>query len=140
VLPVCSASAEFNRKLAVELVDVLVDDPDALEDEPVDEFDELEELPVPEELGVVDEPVEELDEPVEELDEPVEELDESVEELDESVEELDEGVIGWKKVLPEPNPTFAALVPPTEIVAVSFLPLMTNWPLLFSHAATWAWP
>jgi len=126
VLPVCSASAEFNRKLAVELVDVLVDDPDALEDEPVDEFDELEELPLPEELDVVDEPVEELDEPVEELDEPV--------------EELDEGVIGWKKVLPEPNPTFAALVPPTEIVAVSFLPLMTNWPLLFSHAATWAWP
>ena len=96
-----------------------MDDPDALEDELFDEFDELDELPLPEELDVVDEPVEELDEPV---------------------EELEEGLVGWKKVFPVPNPRFAAFVPPTVIAAVSFLPLMTRWPLLLSHAATCAWP
>ena len=53
---------------------------------------------------------------------------------------LEEGVVGWKKVLPAPKPIFAALVPPTEIVAVSFSPLTTSWPVLFSHAATCALP
>jgi len=108
VLPVCKASAEFSRKPAVELPDVLVDD--VLEDE----LEELEEVSELEELDVVDAP--------------------------DVVDEPAEGAVGWKKVLPVANPTFAAFVPPMLIVAVSFSPLTTSWPLLFSHAATCALP
>jgi hypothetical protein len=110
----CSARAEFSKKLAVEVADVPVDDVDVVEDELVDEFEELEELPALEEFDVVDAP--------------------------DVVDELEEGVVGWKKVLPEPNPKFAALVPPTVIIWVSFSPLMTSLPVLSSHAATCALP
>jgi hypothetical protein len=121
VLPVCRASAEFSRKLAVELpavvvdeFDVLVDEFDALEDEPADAFEDVEELPVPEELDVGDVP--------------------------DVADGSEEAAVGWKKVLPAPNPTFAAFVPPTVIMVVSSLPLITSLPLLSSHAATCALP
>lgn len=42
--------------------------------------------------------------------------------------------------MPALNPKFAAFVPPMLSVSVSFLPLMTSWPLLLSHAATCALP
>jgi hypothetical protein len=108
VLLVCRASAEFIRKLALEVPDVLVDDFDVLEDELADEFEELEELPVPAELDVVD--------------------------------AVGEALVGWKKLLPGANPTFAAFVPPTEIMAVSFWPVMTSLPLESSHAVVCALP
>lgn len=56
------------------------------------------------------------------------------------LDELGAGAVGWKKVLPVANPTFAALVPPIVIMLVSSLPLITSLPLLSSHAATCALP
>lgn len=60
-------------------------------------------------------------------------------ELD-ALDELGAGAVGWKKVWPVANPTFAALVPPIVIMLVSSLPLITSLPLLSSHAATCALP
>ncbi|MGA9321888.1 MAG: hypothetical protein WBW06_12620 [Xanthobacteraceae bacterium] len=102
VLPVCRASAEFSKKLAPEVDELVVDDADELDDELV----EPDEPPVPEELDVPDEP-DVVDEP-------------------DAVEEPEEGAVGWKKVLPTPNPKLPALVPPIVIKAVSFWPLMVS--------------
>jgi len=104
VLPVCRASAEFSRKLALEVDELVVDDPDEV-DELDDEFAEPDELPVLDALDVVDEP--------------------------DAVEELGEAAVGWKNVLPTLNPRAAGLVPPMVISAVSFSPLMVSWPLAF---------
>lgn len=99
VLPVCKASAEFSRKLAPEVDELVVDEVD-------EELAEPDEPPVPEALDVPDEP-DVVDEP-------------------DAVEELEEGAVGLKKVLPTLNPKLDALVPPIVIMAVSFWPLMVS--------------
>jgi hypothetical protein len=111
---VCSAAAEFLRRLAAEAVDAVFDEADVLDDELPDGLAELEELPALEDPDVADDA--------------------------DVAEALEEGAAGLKKVLPVLNPTFAAFVPPTRTVAVWFLPLTTSLPWGSSQAATWALP
>jgi hypothetical protein len=98
---VCKASAEFSSRL-VALDDVLFDEADVLEDEVVELVDELEELPVPDVVDVEEEPEDE-GEPDDELEDPP---------------DGDVGAVGWKKLLPVPNPILAASAPATCMVAV----------------------
>jgi hypothetical protein len=71
-----------------------------------------------------------------------EELDDE-DELDDALEELpdvDCGLVGWKKLLPAPNPILRALGPPTDMDAAGSFAVITSLPLVSSQAVTCAFP